>query len=96
MMKIFRLIAPAAILLAGAAHAQQGDDRVSDEIIEFWAKHAIPLDEYVERGYGMSKPEDAESDEWCPQQPSTLSLTYADHDVCRRLIEKMREMGRIE
>lgn len=54
-----------ALVLSGPAVAQQNSgNEVSDEIIAFWAKNALPLAEFVERGFGMAQPEDATSTEW--------------------------------
>ena len=87
----------AAISIGSPAAAQSASDQgVPDSLIEYWAKHAIPLAEYVELGYGMSEPADATSSEWCPQQPNTISLSYADSDMCKRLLEAMRKIGRIK
>ncbi len=72
------------------------EEEIPDSIITYWAKYDIPLEEYVQLGYGMSEPEDAHSSEWCPQQPSTISLTYADHPICDRLLDEMRRLGRIK
>lgn len=44
----------------------------------------------------MTKSEDTYSSEWCPQQAVTISPSYADSEACERLLDKMRELGRIE
>jgi hypothetical protein len=44
----------------------------------------------------MTKPEDTYSSEWCPQQAVTISPSYADSEACERLLDKMRELGRIK
>lgn len=86
-----------ALVLSGPASAQEtAATGTSDEIIAYWAKHAIPLAEFVAQGFGMSEPEDALSSEWCPYQAVTVSLAYADHPNCRRLLQEMRQQGRIE
>lgn len=82
----------ACLLCAQSAYAQ---DAVPEEIIAFWAEHAIPLAEFVALGHGQSQPSDANSSEWCDQQPITVSLLYADSPVCARLLAKMEATGRI-
>ena len=84
------------VAVALCARPVQAQDTVSDEIIAFWAEHAMPLDEFVKQGYGQSKPSDANSPEWCDQQPITVSLLYADSPVCTRLLAKMEALGRIK
>lgn len=93
MSKTLAIVIVAAALCARPVLAQ---DTISDEIITFWAQHAIPLDEFVKQGYGQSKPSDANSPEWCDQQPITVSLLYADSPVCARLQAKMEALGRIK
>ena len=86
-----------ALVLSGTAVAQQNSgNEVSDEIIAFWAKNALPLEEFVERGFGMAQPEDATSAEWCPYQAVTVSLMYAHHPNCERLLHEIQEQGLIE
>ena len=86
-----------ALVLSGSVNAQEASvTGTSDEIITYWAKHAIPLAEFVEQGFGMAEPEDAFSLEWCSYQASTISLLYANHPNCERLIQEMLKQGRIE
>ncbi|WP_154666741.1 hypothetical protein [Litoreibacter arenae] len=86
-----------ALVLSGPALAQPNSgNEVSDEVIAFWAKNALPLAEFVERGFGMALPEDATSTEWCRYQAVTASLMYANHPNCDRLIQEMHKQGRIE
>lgn len=86
-----------ALVISGPAVAQQNSgNEVSNEIITYWAKHAIPLARFVEQGFGMANPEDAFSPEWCSYQAVTVSLLYADHPNCERLIQEMIKQGRID
>lgn len=85
------LFTATTLLAPSALHAQ---DEVSDEVIAFWAKHAMPLKEFVAQGYGMSKPGDASSPEWCAYQPITISLLYADSTTCERLLTRIEAIGR--
>ena len=85
------------VVLSGPVNAQEvAVTGASDEIIAYWAKHAIPLADFVAQGFGMSDPEDATSSEWCSYQAVTISLLNADHPNCERLIWEMRRQGRIE
>ncbi|WP_179378457.1 hypothetical protein [Jannaschia marina] len=74
----------------------QNESDVPEGLLLLWAENAIPLDEFVAKGYGMSEPADATSDEWCPYQAVTVSLGYADTPQCRDLLAKMKEIGRID
>lgn len=86
-----------AVILSSPVHAQETTaPETSDEIIAYWAKHAIPLADFVAQGFGMSDPSDAASQQWCPYQAVTVSLAYADHPNCARLLTEMRKQGRIE
>ncbi len=85
------------LILSGPVSAQETDvGGVSNEIIAYWAKNAIPLAEFVEQGFGMAEPKDATSPQWCPYQAVTISLLFADHPNCSRLLQEMRQQGRIE
>ncbi len=87
----------ATVIFPSLAEARRaGEGYIPESIIERWAEHAIPLEGYVKLGYGMTKLEDAYSSEWCPQQAVTISPSYADSEACERLLDKMRELGRIK
>lgn len=61
------------------------EEPVSDDLIVFWAHNAIPLAEYVEKGFGLSGPDDATSNENCIWQWNTISLAVAGSEVCDRV-----------
>ena len=82
-------IAALALLAALPAAAQED---VSDDLIAYRARNALPLAEFVARDLGMARPEDATSPQNCVWQWNSVSIARADTTICARIIAKRRAM----